>query len=74
VSGNDSNVFTGSIYNLIHQEKKILDFFVERYLVHPLLIQEIIGFTAVQCRSALRHWCLNPKEMKVFSTQGSGID
>ena len=31
-------------------------------------------FTAEQCRSALRHWCLNPKEMKGLFTQGSGID
>ena len=31
-------------------------------------------FTAVQCRSALRQWCLIPKEMKGLSTQGSGID
>jgi hypothetical protein len=31
-------------------------------------------FTAEQCRSALRQWCLNPKEMKGLSTQASGID
>ena len=31
-------------------------------------------FTAERCRSALRQWCLNPKEMKGLSTQGSGID
>ena len=31
-------------------------------------------FTAELCRSALRHWCLNPKEMKGLSTQGRGID
>ena len=31
-------------------------------------------FTAEQCRSALRNWCLNPKEMKSLSIQGSGID
>ena len=30
-------------------------------------------FSADQCRSALRQWCLNPKEMKGLSTQGSGI-
>ena len=31
-------------------------------------------FTAEQCRSALRQWCLNPKESKGLSTQGSSID
>ena len=31
-------------------------------------------FTAEQCMSALRQWCLNPKEIKGLSTQGSGID
>ena len=29
-------------------------------------------FTAEQCRSALRNWCLNRKEMKGLSIQGSG--
>ena len=48
----------------------------ENKIIKPFIFMrnQPCHFTAEQCRSALRQWCLNPKEMKGLSTQGSGID
>jgi hypothetical protein len=58
----------------VHMGKKITK--MQKKIIKPFNFMRNwpSRFTAERCRSALRHWCLNPKEMKGLFTQGSGID